>query len=50
VAVFYGMDVGDLEANGQGKGILEDLNVLRLNEIEQYFPQLSSRVHGATHD
>ena len=49
VAVFYGMELKDLDANGQGKGILEDINVLRLNDIEQYFTQLASRVNGATH-
>ena len=47
LAVFYGMELDDLETNGQGKGILEGLNVLRLNDIEQYFPQLASRVNGA---
>jgi hypothetical protein len=41
------MELNDLETNGQGKGILEGLNVLRLNDIEQYFSQLASRVNGA---
>ena len=30
VAIFYGMQVRDLEEAGQGKGILEDINVLDL--------------------
>jgi hypothetical protein len=49
VAVFYGMDVGDLEESGQGKGMLEDINVLQLNDIEQYFTQLATRIDGANH-
>jgi hypothetical protein len=46
VAVFYGMDFGDLEESGQGKGILDDLNVLQLNDIEKYFMELADRVGG----
>lgn len=46
VAVFYGMDFGDLEESGQGKGILDDLNVLQLNDIEKYFLELADRVGG----
>jgi len=49
VAVFYGMELGDLEKSGQGKGMLEDINVLQLNDIEQYFTQLASRVNGVNH-
>jgi hypothetical protein len=49
IAVFYGMELGDLETNGQGKGILEDTNVLNLNDIETYFTELASRVNGASH-
>ncbi len=49
VAVFYGMELGDLEESGQGKGMLEDINVLQLNDIERYLTQLASRVNGANH-
>lgn len=49
VAVFYRMQLEDLEANGQGKGILEDINVVQLNEIELYLRQLATRVDGVTH-
>jgi hypothetical protein len=49
VAVFYGMELADLEQNGQGKGILEDINVLQLNDIEQYLKQLADRVNGVNH-
>ena len=31
VAVFYGMTVNDLDERGQGKAILEDVNVIGLN-------------------
>jgi hypothetical protein len=34
VTVFYGMELTDLEQNGQGKGMLEDINVLQLKDIE----------------
>jgi hypothetical protein len=49
VAVFYRMGLNDLEASGQGKGILEDINIVQLNDIEQYFAELATRVTGAAH-
>jgi hypothetical protein len=49
VAVFYRMQLEDLETNGQGKGILEDINVVQLNEIELYLKQLAVRVDGVAH-
>jgi hypothetical protein len=49
VAVFYGMDLGDLEQSGQGKGMLEDINVLQLNDIERYLTEVATRVNGAKH-
>lgn len=44
VGVFYGMTLSDLEQSGQGKGLLEDLNVLQLNDIERYFAEVAKRV------
>lgn len=44
LAVFYRMDLSDLDKNGQGKAILEDVNVIHLNEFDVYLRQLSSRV------
>jgi hypothetical protein len=49
VAVFYRMGLKDLEASGQGKGVLEDINIVQLNDIEQYFAELATRVNGAAH-
>jgi hypothetical protein len=49
VAVFYGMDLMDLEQTGQGKGMLEDINVLQLNDIDRYFTEVGSRINGARH-
>jgi hypothetical protein len=46
VAVFYGMEVDDLVKSGQGKGMLEDINVLQLNDIERYFTELADRRDG----
>jgi hypothetical protein len=46
VAVFYRMELDDLEKSGQGKGMLEDINVLQLNDIELYFAELGTRVKG----
>jgi len=46
VAVFYGLDVRDLEESGQGKGMLEDINVLQLNHIDRYLAELKTRVNG----
>lgn len=50
VAVFYGMALSDLEENGQGKGMLEDINVLQLNDIQQYLAEVAIRVNGAKHE
>jgi hypothetical protein len=47
VAVFYGMEVKDLENSGQGKGMLEDINVIQLNELDRYLGELAVRVNGA---
>jgi len=49
VAVFYGMELLDLEESGQGKGMLEDINVVQLNDIERYFTEIGSRINGAKH-
>lgn len=49
VAVFYGMGLMDLEQSGQGKGMLEDINALQLNDIERYFTEVASRIDGAKH-
>ena len=46
VAVFYGMEVRDLEETGQGKGMLEDINVIQLNDLERYLGELAARVNG----
>jgi TIR domain len=46
VAVFYGMKVADLEGSGQGKGILEDINVLDLNDFQSYLRELAARKAG----
>jgi hypothetical protein len=43
IAVFQGMGVNDLEDSGQGRAILEDINVLQLNDLEIYMAQLSGR-------
>ncbi len=48
VAVFYGMKIRDLERSGQGRGSLEDINVVQLNDLERYFVELAARVKGAT--
>jgi hypothetical protein len=46
VAVFYGMELHDLEASGQGKGMLEDINVIQLNDVDLYFKELATRIKG----
>jgi hypothetical protein len=47
VAVFYGMKPSDLEESGQGKAILEDINILELNDFEAYVDELGKRVRGS---
>lgn len=44
LAVFYGMSVSDLDKSGQGKAILEDINITDLNDFPVYLKQLSVRV------
>lgn len=46
VVVFYGITLQDLERDGRGKGILDDLNVLTPNELPTYFSQLAGRARG----
>ena len=46
VAVFYGLKPADLEESGQGKAILEDINIVALNDIDDYFAELGARVQG----
>lgn len=47
VAVFYGMGANDLENTGQGKAILEDINILTLDDFEVYLDQLRKRIEKA---
>jgi hypothetical protein len=47
VAVFYGMAVDDLEESGQGKAVLEDINVLALNDFDVYLKEVDSRIREA---
>jgi hypothetical protein len=44
IAVFYGMQASDLEDSGQGRAILEDINILTLNELDSYVTELTERV------
>ncbi len=44
IAVFYGVDPQDLEENGQGKAVLEDINIVQLNEFDLYIKELTDRV------
>ena len=46
LAVFYRMEVDDLDKSGQGKAILEDINIVQLNEFDVYLAQLRSRVRN----
>ncbi len=46
VAVFYGMTPVDLEESGQGKAILEDINIVAMNDIDDYLAELGARVRG----
>jgi hypothetical protein len=48
VAVFYGMESSDLEDTGQGKAILEDINILTLDQLDDYLDQLRMRIGKAT--
>lgn len=43
LAVFYGMTISDLDRSGQGKSILDDVNVINLNEMNSYLTQLAGR-------
>jgi len=41
------MDEGDLEKSGQGKAILEDINILNLHDFDAYLDQLRLRIQKA---
>lgn len=47
IAIFYGMDESDLQESGQGKAILEDINILELNNLDRYLGELIQRVKEA---
>lgn len=47
IAVFYGMTMLDLEESGQGKAILEDINILSLDQFNEYLEELHERVREA---
>ncbi|MGH8560281.1 MAG: toll/interleukin-1 receptor domain-containing protein [Methylococcales bacterium] len=47
LAVFYGMIVNDLDKTGQGKAILEDINIINLNDFDAYLRQMATRVAEA---
>jgi hypothetical protein len=44
LAVFCGMHVNDLDKAGQGKAILEDVNVIDINDFDKYLGELSARI------
>ena len=44
LAVFYGMTAHDLDKSGQGKAILEDINIINLNDFDVYLKQMKKRV------
>jgi hypothetical protein len=46
VAVFHGMHAADLEVGGQGKAILEDINVVQLNDFQGYVTDVTRRMGG----
>ena len=47
LAIFYGMSVNDLDKTGQGKAILDDINIINLNDLDAYLKQLGVRVMEA---
>jgi hypothetical protein len=48
VAVFYGMNPKDLDDSGQGKAILEDINVMNIDEVDSYLTELAERANGGS--
>lgn len=44
VGVLHGLDVAKLEEIGGSKGAFEDLNVIQLNNVSEYFEELKSRI------
>jgi TIR domain len=50
VAVFYGVNVSELEERGGSKTILEDINILDINDLNKYFGELRKRIDGANNE
>lgn len=44
VAVFYGVEPKDLEESGQGKAVLEDINIVEINGFDVYVKELTDRI------
>ena len=46
IAILYGLTVKDLEAIGESKAMFEDINILEVNDTDQYLKELELRVKG----
>lgn len=44
VAVLYRLEIAELERLSGGKGILEDINFVKLNSFDEYLKGLSNRI------
>jgi hypothetical protein len=46
IAVLFGLTVSQLEELGESKAVFEDINILNLNDMDQYLDELRKRVKG----
>jgi hypothetical protein len=49
VVVLYNVTLADLDTGG-GRAVLEDLNLVQINDIEDYFAEVKKRVGGTIND
>jgi hypothetical protein len=47
--VLYNVTLADLDTGG-GRAVLEDLNLVQINDIEDYFAEVKKRVGGTIND
>jgi len=49
VVVLYNVTLADLDTGG-GRAVLENLNLVQINDIEDYFSEVKKRIEGTIND
>ena len=44
VCVFYQVQLKDFDANGEGRGVFDEMNIVEINDLPAYFMELQGRI------